>query len=50
MKEEILKHYEDYILAFSIWQNKIFNMGGLTSKRPDLQGFMDYLKFGYITD
>lgn len=48
MKEELLKLYKEFLVAFEEKEKQIYSMGGVWSRKPNFEEFIAYLEKGYI--
>lgn len=48
MKAELIQLWKDYKKEFKDWEDEIFRIGGTTGRKPDMEGFIDYLECGYV--
>lgn len=49
MKEEFIQLWKDYKKSFGEWEDELYGMGGETNKKPDMDGFVRWLEYGYIS-
>lgn len=48
LKENLVELYGEYLEAYKIRDKEIYGLGGSWSAKPDLPGFIEFLRLGYI--